>query len=82
VDARRIYRLGVALLDKKNPERVIYRSEEPILEPSEDYERFGFVPNVVFSCGAVLLDGQLLIYYGGADTVIGVATFDLNEIIK
>jgi predicted GH43/DUF377 family glycosyl hydrolase len=82
VDARSIYRLGVALLDKENPERVIYRSEEPILEPTEDYERFGFVPNVVFSCGAVLLDGQLLIYYGGADTVIGVATFDLNEIIK
>lgn len=81
VDARRIYRLGVAILDKEDPERVIHRSEEPILEPTEDYERFGFVPNVVFSCGAILLDGQLLIYYGGADTVIGVATFDLNEII-
>lgn len=82
VDARKIYRLGTAILEKENPERVIYRSEEPILEPKEDYERFGFIPNVVFSCGAVLLDSQLLIYYGGADTVIGVATFDLNKIIK
>ena len=82
VDERRIYRLGVAMLDKRNPEKVIYRSEEPILEPKEDYERFGFVPNVVFSCGSILLDGQLLVYYGGADTVIGVATFNLSEIIK
>jgi len=82
VDTRKNYRLGAALLDKENPERVIYRSEEPILEPKEDYERFGFVPNVVFSCGSILLDNQLLIYYGGADTVIGIATFNLNEIIK
>ena len=82
VDTRKIYRLGAAMLDRENPEEVIYRSEKPILEPKEDYERFGFVPNVVFSCGMVLLDGQLLIYYGGADTVICVATYDLNEIIK
>lgn len=81
VDTRSIYRLGVAILDRETPESVIYRSKVPILEPIEDYERFGFVPNVVFSCGAILLDSQLLVYYGGADTVIGVATFDLNEII-
>ena len=81
VDNKRTYRLGVAMLDSENLEKVTYRSKEPILEPIEYYERFGFVPNVVFSCGAILLDGQLLIYYGGADTVIGVATFDLNEII-
>ncbi|MFQ6053945.1 MAG: glycosidase, partial [Candidatus Bathyarchaeia archaeon] len=82
VDARRTYRLGVAMLDKEDPGRVIYRSEEPILEPNERYERYGHVPNVVFSCGSALLDGRLLIYYGCADTVIGVATFNLNEIIK
>jgi len=81
VDVKRTYRLGVAILDKENPERVVYRSKIPILEPTEDYERFGFVPNVVFSCGTILLDGQLLIYFGCADTVIGVATFDLDEII-
>jgi len=81
VDASRVYRLGVAVLDREEPERVIHRSEEPILEPVEDYERFGYIPNVVFSCGAILLDGQLLVYYGGADTVIGVATFELNGII-
>jgi len=81
VDAKRTYRLGVAMLDRENPERVIYRSKAPILEPDEEYECNGLVPNVVFSCGAVLRDGRLLIYYGCADTVIGVATFDLDEVI-
>ena len=82
VDAKRIYRLGATMLDKDYPERVIYRSKEPILEPSKDYECSGWVPNVVFSCGAIMINGRLLIYYGCADTVIGVATFDLDEIFE
>jgi predicted GH43/DUF377 family glycosyl hydrolase len=82
VDAKRIYRLGATMLDKDDPERVIYRSKEPILEPSKDYECSGLVPNVVFSCGTIMINGRLLIYYGCADTVIGVATFDLNEIFE
>jgi len=81
VDFQKIYRLGVVILDRDDPQKIIYRSEEPILEPREKYERRGYVPNVVFSCGSVLLDDHLLIYYGCADTVIGVATFELNEII-
>lgn len=82
VNFERIYRLGILLLDKNDPEKVLYRSERPILEPTTDYERFGRVPNVVFSCGAILMDGQLLIYYGGADTVVCVATCDLSELIS
>jgi predicted GH43/DUF377 family glycosyl hydrolase len=81
VSADRIYSLGVALLDKDDPEEVIYRSEEPILTPKEDYERFGKVPNVVFSCGQVMFDDQLLIYYGGADSVVCVATTELSELL-
>lgn len=81
VDFERVYRLGALLLDKGDPESVLYRSESPILEPTTDYERFGRVPNVVFSCGAILMDDQLLIYYGGADTVVCVATYDLSELI-
>lgn len=81
VDNSRTYRLGISVLDKENPENVLYRSREPILEPSEDYERFGLVPNVVFSCGSIKRKDELLIYYGCADSVIGVATFDLKEII-
>jgi predicted GH43/DUF377 family glycosyl hydrolase len=81
VDFERTYRLGVAILDKEIPERVLNRSKEPILEPNEDYERTGLVPNVVFSCGSVRRKHELLIYYGCADSVIGVATYNLNEII-
>jgi len=80
VNFEKKYSLGVALLDKKNPERVIYRSKKPILQPVEEYERYGAVPNVVFSCGAVRIDDQLLIYYGGADTVLCAATYDLDEL--
>lgn len=81
VDFDKIYRLGYMLVEKDNPELVVHRSEEPILEPVKDYERFGKVPNVVFSCGSILVDEKILIYYGAADTVICVATFDLSELI-
>jgi predicted GH43/DUF377 family glycosyl hydrolase len=81
VSLDKIYSLGVALLDKKDPEQVLYRSEKPILTPTEDYERFGKVPNVVFSCGQVMLDDKILIYYGGADTVLCVATYELGELL-
>jgi len=81
VDHKRIYRLGVAILDKENPEKVTHRSKEPILEPSKEYECNGLVPNVVFSCGSILLKNKLLLYYGCADSVIGVATYNLNNII-
>ena len=59
-----IYRLGLALLDLENPTQVIYRSDEWIFQPQEDYERFGDVDKVVFPCGWVEQDGQVRIYYG------------------
>ncbi len=71
------YRLGCALLDRHHPEVVLWRCEDPILEPEEDYERSGTAPDVVFSCGAFTLEGKLVLYYGGADKVIGVAIGDL-----
>lgn len=82
------YRLGCALLDRNHPEIVHWRCDEPILEPVEDYEisndssnvAFSFssgTPNVVFSCGAVVVGNKLVLYYGGADKVIGVAVGDL-----
>ena len=81
VSVDKIYSLGVALLDKNDPEQVLYRSQDPILTPTADYERFGKVPNVVFSCGQVMRDGQLLIYYGAADTLLCLATVDLAELL-
>ncbi len=76
----RKYSLGIALLDSDDPSRVITRQTEPILEPELDWEINGFVPNVVFSCGQVVMNDQLIIYYGGADQVIGAAAVAMEEI--
>lgn len=76
------YRVGALLLDLKDPAIVLARSSEPIFEPVEDYEKFGIVNNVVFPCGVTVRDKMLYIYYGGADKVIGVATMELDVLIK
>lgn len=76
----KVYKLGVALLDLNDPAVVLKRQDEPILEPEEEWERHGNVPNVVFSCGQVMTDDTLYVYYGGADTVIGVATCGKSEV--
>ena len=73
-------RLGIALLDLKDPAQVITRQMQPILEPELDWEINGHVPNVVFSCGQVIMDGVLIVYYGAADTVIGAASIPLQDI--
>ncbi len=70
------YRLGTMLLDLKDPMRILYRSDEPVLEPEESYEKEGHVKNVVFTCGVVERDGRYLVYYGAADKAIGVATIE------
>ncbi|MGE5550108.1 MAG: glycosidase [Bacteroidota bacterium] len=72
-DTDNVYRLGAALLDLNDPSTVIHRQERPILEPELAWERDGWVPNVVFSNGHVIRGDRLLVYYGGADTCLGVA---------
>ena len=65
-----VYQLGVCLHDLEDPSRVIARSEQAILEPEEMYELVGQTPSVVFTSGAVVEeDGEIKLYYGGADTV-------------
>ncbi len=74
-----IYRLGAILLDREDPTVVLARSRGYILSPRELYERVGDVPNVVFTCGAIVEDdGEVKIYYGGADTCmcLGLSTVD------
>ncbi len=82
VDAQRVYRLGAALLDLHDPTRVLARLPEPILEPREPWEIKGDVPNVVFTCAAVVRDDDLYVYYGGADRVMGLAMGSLSELLE
>jgi beta-1,2-mannobiose phosphorylase / 1,2-beta-oligomannan phosphorylase len=82
VSVERMYSLGFALLDAEHPDQVLYRSKEHILAPKEDYERFGKVPNVVFSCGNVVFDDRLFVYYGGADNVLCVATIAMDKLLS
>jgi predicted GH43/DUF377 family glycosyl hydrolase len=77
----RVYRLGAALLDSEDPARVVARLRDPILEPLEDWEVTGDVPNVVFSCAAVEVEGTYYVYYGGADRVIAVAAVPKADLL-
>jgi predicted GH43/DUF377 family glycosyl hydrolase len=83
---KKIYRTGAALLDLENPSEVIARLPYPILEPKEQYEKEGEVPNVVFPTGIVERDGNYFVYYGAGDKVIGGAIVEkeklLNELLK
>jgi beta-1,2-mannobiose phosphorylase / 1,2-beta-oligomannan phosphorylase len=76
------YRLGYILLDRDDPFKVLYRSPYPILEPVETWEKDGIVNNVVFSCGSILKDNQIFLYYGGADKVMAVATLPLQDLLQ
>ena len=75
------YRMGAIILDFNDPTKVLYRSAYPILEPEEYYENNGYKWGVIYSCGAVVKDGTLFVYYGGADKVIGVATIKLSLLL-
>jgi beta-1,2-mannobiose phosphorylase / 1,2-beta-oligomannan phosphorylase len=66
----------------EHPEQVLYRSKQTLLAPKADYERFGKVPNVVFSCGNVILKDKLFLYYGAADNVVCVATITLDNLLS
>ena len=79
--ANNTYTLGAALLDLEDPSKVLARQSEPVLEPELEWEKVGAVPNVVFSCGQAEMDDRILVYYCGADTVIGVAEINKNDII-
>jgi predicted GH43/DUF377 family glycosyl hydrolase len=95
VDFERSYRLGVLFTPLDDPARVLYRSPNPVLQPETEYElggaggRDSWVPHVVFTCGAVTAedkavlgpDDEVLVYYGAADTVMGVATATVRELV-
>ena len=80
VGPMRVYVIGTMLLDLDDPTRVIGRSRTPLLSPGTD-ERDGYVPNIVYSCGAIVHDGLLWIPYGIDDNRIGVAYAPLDEVL-
>lgn len=87
-----IYQAGVAIMDYHNPAKVLCRGKYNILEPREIYELTGQVPNVVFPSGMVVEeydaegfakeDSKVLVYYGAADTSVGLAVTTIKELIK
>jgi predicted GH43/DUF377 family glycosyl hydrolase len=92
VDHSWVYRLGVLLVGLDDPGRLLYRSPNPVLEPKESCElgeEGSYVPNVVFTCGAVPSvdkevledDDEVLVYYGAADTATCVATAKVSDLI-
>jgi len=76
------YRVGAVLLAKDDVTQVLGRTSDAFFEPEMVYEKEGIVPNVVFPCGAFIRNDMIYIYYGGADTVVGVATLSLSTILK
>lgn len=81
VGPMRRYCIGAFLLDRDDPCKVIGRLSEPLLEPNQR-EREGYVPNVVYTCGAMLHGSELIIPYGLADHATGFATVPVNEVLK
>jgi predicted GH43/DUF377 family glycosyl hydrolase len=80
VGPMRKYCIGAFLLDRDDPSKVIGRLREPLLKPNEN-EREGYVPNVVYTCGALLHNGELIMPYGLADHATGFATVPLKDVL-
>lgn len=81
VGAMRKYSLGCALLDLDDPSKVIGRTREPILT-AEDADRSGYVPNVVYTCGAMRVGERLLVPYGISDSSVGFATAEIADLLQ
>ena len=74
--------MGAAILDKDNPTKVLYRTRPYLLAPAASYELQGDVPNVVFPCAALNQGDKVAVYYGAADTVVGMAFGYISEILE
>jgi predicted GH43/DUF377 family glycosyl hydrolase len=72
-DDKLVYRTGMAVFDREDPSKLLYRSEVPVFAPELPWEKAGQVPNVVFVEGMVRRDGRWMLYYGAADKFVGVA---------
>jgi predicted GH43/DUF377 family glycosyl hydrolase len=80
VGPMRTYRIGAILLDLDDPTQIIGRLREPLLSPTAD-EQNGYVPNVLYSCGALIHADTLVLPYGIGDAAIGFATVPMPELL-
>jgi len=80
-DSTHRYCLGVVILDKNDPTKVIAKGKAPLMEPETDYEKYGFFGNVIFNCGVLCEEGIIKIYYGAADTCMGYAEVPLKNVL-
>jgi predicted GH43/DUF377 family glycosyl hydrolase len=81
VGPMREYVLGASLYELDNPEKEIGRLKTPLLAPNAE-EREGYVPNVVYSCGSIIHNGNLIIPYGMSDYASTYASINLNELLN
>lgn len=81
VGPMRQYAIGAILLDLENPARVIAHLDEPFLVPHEE-EREGYVPNVVYSCGSLIHENELVIPYAMSDRMSGIATVNVSDLVR
>lgn len=79
---KKTYYASVALLDLKNPQKVLSRPSDPLFSPTEIWEKEGVVDNVVFPTGSIVDKGILSIYYGAADTCIAAKSVNLNNLLS
>jgi len=80
VGAMRKYSIGAVLLDKEDPRKVLGRTVQPILSPSDE-DREGYVPNVVYTCGALAHGRRLFMPYGVADSAVGFSFVDVDQLL-
>lgn len=80
VDATQRYALGAMLLDLEQPDRILAKSAVPLLQPEAPYELYGFFNNVVFTCGALIENDTLRVYYGAADESMCLAEMPLTRL--
>ncbi|MEX0934491.1 MAG: hypothetical protein WDZ42_01690, partial [Candidatus Saccharimonadales bacterium] len=78
----KIFSIKAVLLDKDDPTKFIARTRYPFMVPQENYERYGYIDNIIFPSGAAIEGDDLSIYYGGADTVCANAKINLERLLE
>lgn len=81
VGPMRRYCIGAALLDKQDPSKVLARLPEPLLRPARS-SREGYVPNVVYTCGAMRLNDRIVLPYAVSDTFSNFATIEISALLR